>query len=111
MKKLGGGIAVTAFLPAFTFCNSNSRASIPEGNYNVTNGFNPDVDVELRAIGNNIQVLRGKKTEVYSYILKVLNADNATVENLPGSWLGLFFALSKARKSGFALRTNCRVRV
>jgi hypothetical protein len=32
MKKLGGGIAVTAFLPAFTFCSSN-----------INNGFKPDV--------------------------------------------------------------------
>lgn len=50
MKKLGSGIAVTAFLPAFTFCDSNSRTILPEGNYNINPGFSPDVDVELKAI-------------------------------------------------------------
>ena len=71
VKKQSGGIAVSAFLPAFTFCNSNSRASMPEGNYNVNNAFNPDVDIELMATRNNIQVLNGNKTEVYA----VLNSD------------------------------------
>ncbi|MDF1573417.1 MAG: multicopper oxidase family protein [Bacteroidales bacterium] len=98
MKKLSSGIAVTAFLPVFTFCNSNSRTSIPEGSYNVNNAFNPDVDVELSAIRNNIQVLSGDKTGVYSYTLKVLKADNATVENLPGSWLGPVFRVKQGQK-------------
>lgn len=98
IKKLSGGIAVSAFLPAFTFCENNSQAMIPEGNYNVNAGFNADVDVELTANGNNIQVLSGNKTGVYSYMLNVLKANNATVENLPGSWLGPVFRVKPGQK-------------
>ncbi|MFN2396821.1 MAG: multicopper oxidase family protein [Bacteroidales bacterium] len=98
IKKLSGGIAVSALLPAFTFCHNDSRAKMSEGNYDVSPDFNPDVDVELTAIRNNIQVLSGNKTEVYSYMLKVLKADNATVENLSGSWLGPVFRVKQRQK-------------
>tara|TARA_R110002050_G_scaffold122873_1_gene241428 strand:- start:1202 stop:2788 length:1587 start_codon:yes stop_codon:yes gene_type:complete len=98
IKRLGGGIAASAFLPAFTFCGNGSRGTMIEGNYKINASFNPDVDVEFTAIRNNIQVMSGNKTEVYSYVLNVLKADNATVENLPGSWLGPVFRVKQRQR-------------
>ncbi len=98
IKKVGGGIAASAFFPVFTFCNSNNRTSTPAGNYKVNNGFDPDVDVELTASRKNIQVLSGNTTETYSYLLNVLKAENATVENLPGSWLGPVFRIKQGQR-------------
>ncbi len=96
--KLSGGISVSLFFPTFTFCNLNSQASVSDGNYKINPDFNPDVDVELTALQNKIQVLSGNKTGVFSYALKVLNANSATVENLPGSWLGPIFRVKQGQK-------------
>ncbi len=98
IKKMTGGIAASAFLPAFTFCEANRGAAKSEGNYTVNADFNPDVDVELTAARKNIQALSGNKTEVYSYLPDILKADNASVEILPGSWLGPVFKVKPGQK-------------
>jgi FtsP/CotA-like multicopper oxidase with cupredoxin domain len=98
IRRLTGGVVTTTFLPVITFCQTDGQATVTDGNYNVNPGFNPDVDVELTSARDNMQVLNGNKTEVYSYTSNVLKDGNATVENLPGSWLGPVFRVKPGQK-------------
>ena len=97
LKNLSHGVVSLSFLPSLTFCKSGNGLNPNPGN-SINESFNPDLDVELTAAQRDMQVLSGSVTSVFSYISNILKADNATVENLPGSWLGPVFRVKPGQK-------------
>ncbi len=59
LKNSDKGVALTALLPSLAFCSTNGRQkTIPE-NYQVSNNFEPDVDIELTASPSEQQLFPG----------------------------------------------------
>ncbi|GET25855.1 multicopper oxidase family protein [Prolixibacter sp. NT017] len=50
--------------------------------------FPADIDLEFTASPDQVQLLNGSKTNVYTYQTRILKAENASVDKLPGSYLG-----------------------
>lgn len=98
IKKVSGGIAVSAMLPVFSFCNSENQANLISGKSLINPDFMPDVDVELTAAPKELQVLSGNETGIYSFDLNVLKADRTVVETMADSWLGPVFRVRQGQK-------------
>lgn len=50
--------------------------------------FEPDLELELRAVPDQVAILGGPTTGVWRYRAKVLQGDAASVRELPDSYLG-----------------------
>lgn len=50
--------------------------------------FRPDLELELRAVADEVSILPGPPTGVWRYRAKVLQGDAGAVTTLPGSYLG-----------------------
>ncbi len=98
LRNFTYGLAAFSILPSMTYCESGSELNATSAGNTIDESFNPDLDIELTAAQRNLQVLPGNKTEVYSYVSDILKAENATVENLPGSWLGPVFRVKQGQK-------------
>ncbi len=97
LRNFTYGLAAFSILPSMTYCKSGNGLNPNSGN-SINESFNPDLDIELTAAQRNLQVFTGNKTEVYSYVSNILKAENSTVENLPGSWLGPVFRVKQGQK-------------
>ncbi len=98
LRNFTFGLAAFSILPSMAYCESGSELNAIYAGNAINESFNPDLDIELTAAQRNIQVLPGNKTEVYSYVSDILKAENATVENLPGSWLEPVFRVKQGQK-------------
>jgi blue copper oxidase len=97
LRNFTYGLAAFSILPSMTYFKSGNGLNPNPGN-SINESFNPDLDIELTAAQRNLQVFTGNKTGVYSYVSDILKAENATVENLPGSWLGPVFRVKQGQK-------------
>lgn len=97
LRNLSHGVVAMSFLPSLTFCKSGINSESKAGN-SINKNFNPDIDVALTAVDKQMQVLSGSATSVFSYNSSILKAENASVENLPGSWLGPVFRVKQGQK-------------
>jgi len=96
-KKTAQGMALLSVAPSLVFCNSNNAEQIP-GNQSVSPEFNADLDIELTATPSELSIFEGQNTSVYSYVSNVLKAENASLENIPGCWLGPVFRVKQGQK-------------
>lgn len=53
--------------------------------------FVPDVEIDLRAVQDDIQILDGEKTSVWRYIAQLLQGPENAIQTIPGSYLGPIF--------------------
>lgn len=60
--------------------------------------FKPDVELELIARANSLNILPGKATGVMQYFAKLLKGPANTVTVIPGSFLGPIIRLQKGQK-------------
>ncbi|MCK9516123.1 MAG: multicopper oxidase domain-containing protein [Ottowia sp.] len=60
--------------------------------------FNPDLALELRAAPNSVALRPGAATSVWSYQARVLKGDPASVQPLPGSYLGPILRVRRGQK-------------
>lgn len=98
IKNLTASMASTSRLPALTFCDSNKKADVIQGNYSINKNFNPDVDIELTSTQKNVQLFNRNKTKVFTYLSNIIKADNAQVEDIPDSWVGSVFRVKQGQK-------------
>lgn len=68
------------------------------GSYQASNNFAPDTDIELTATPSELQLFRGSKTKIYSYLPKLLKGEKSTLQKLPGSWLGPLIRVKQGQK-------------
>jgi len=61
-------------------------------------GFVPDLELELTALRNRVSVLPGKSTEAFSYRGKVLKGDKRALQAIPGSYLGPIIRVHRGQK-------------
>ena len=60
--------------------------------------FVPDLEIALTAMRSKVSLLPGKPTRVYTYRTKVLKGDPASVQPLPGSYLGPIIRIRRGQK-------------
>lgn len=57
----------------------------------------PDLEVRLRAVESEVQILTGKPTRVWTYLGEVLQGDAAALQMLPESYLGPIFRVRQGQ--------------
>ncbi|QGY45802.1 multicopper oxidase domain-containing protein [Maribellus comscasis] len=98
LQNSAKGVALTTLLPSLAFCTSNGQQKTIQGNYQVSDNFKADVDIELTASQSELQLFSGNQTRVYSYQPKLLKGEKSSLEKLPGSYLGPVIRVQKGQK-------------
>ena len=78
----------------------------PAGLTQQTEPFVPDVEVAVTALEKWVQILPGAKTRVWGYEGALLSGSGATVENIPGSYLGPIIRIQSGKKIRFTFNNN-----
>ena len=91
-------VALTTLLPSLAFCTSNGQQKTIQGNYQVSDNFEADVDIELTASQSELQLFSGNQTRVYSYQPKLLKGEKGSLEELMRSYLGPVIRVRKGQK-------------
>ena len=68
--------------------------------------FVPDAEVSLTAVEKWVQILPGAQTRVWSYEGQLLNGSGATVQNLPGIYLGPILRVQSGKKIRIYFHNN-----
>ncbi len=103
LAKAGAGAAVTMVWPFFSSCDSQSTTTAkPE----LSEGFQPDVDLELTATQSKASILTGNKTEVWVFESTLLKGDKNTLQKLEGSYLGPIIKVRKGQKIRIRFKNN-----
>jgi FtsP/CotA-like multicopper oxidase with cupredoxin domain len=85
--------AATAAFPSLGLATTNHLKSTP------TRGFNPDIEIEMVARNDNVQILKGgSKTNVQKYSAKLLKGPEATLQHLKNNYLGPILNYQKGQK-------------
>lgn len=97
MQLTGLGVAGVASLPswldAMEMKNPKGRGAVK-----ADPSFKADVELELLARSNQIQILPGKTTGVFSYSAKLIGGPKDTVTEIPGSYLGPLLQFQTGQK-------------
>ncbi|SHM89995.1 hypothetical protein SAMN04488057_104288 [Cyclobacterium lianum] len=95
LAKAGAGAAVTMIWPFFSSCDSQSSTTAkPE----LGKDFQPDIDLELKAVQRDLSILSGPKTKVWVYEGKLLKGNKEALQTLEGSYLGPVIKVRKGQK-------------
>lgn len=66
--------------------------------------FKPDVEIDITAQPDKVNILPGKATEVYTYKSKLIKGDKNSLQKIEGSYLGPIINVKKGEK----IRVNFR---
>ncbi len=96
---LAGGAALTAcgLAPAGTAAPAGTTRPAPAPRQ-PTPSFVPDVEIRLRAAPAEAAILPGRPTQVWSYQAEVLKGNSASLEIIPGSFLGPTIRVRRGQK-------------
>ncbi|MCF8219214.1 MAG: multicopper oxidase family protein [Bacteroidales bacterium] len=89
-------LLIFAFL--FVQCNTDGQQNSSDINKNISDDFEADIDIELTAAEDNVQLLPGAKTEVYTYQAKLIKGDNSDLEKLNDTYLGPIIHVKQGQK-------------
>ena len=87
MQLTGLGVAGAASLPSWLDA-MEMKGPRGRGAVQADPSFKADVELDLAAKSNQIQILPGKTTGVFSYSAKLISGPKETVIDIPGSYLG-----------------------
>ncbi|MEP2773999.1 MAG: multicopper oxidase family protein [Fulvivirga sp.] len=103
LAKAGAGAAVTMIWPFFSSCNSqSSNTTKPK----LSRDFQPDIDLELKAVQRDLSILPGPKTKVWVYEGKLIRGSNEALQSLEGSYLGPIIKVRKGQKVRIRFQNN-----
>src|SRR4030067_149722 len=68
--------------------------------------FMPDVEISITAAEKYVQLLSGAQTRVWSYEGQLLSGSGATVQNLPGNYLGPILRVESGKKLRIYFHNN-----
>jgi len=88
--------------PSLALAMGTSRAA-PRA---ASEGFNPDVDLELVCKSDSVAILDGKPTEVWRYAGNLLKGPANTLTSRPGGYLGPLMRFAKGQKIRIRLRNE-----
>ena len=95
--KLFGAAGVLSFI-VMLLAQCDSGAKNNSQNKEVSDDFKADIDIELTAAEDNVQLLPGAKTGVYTYHAKLLKGDDNVLEELADTYLGPIIHVKQGQK-------------
>ncbi len=75
-------------------------------NFASENGFQPDLDIALRATQSEVPILPGDPTQVYKYNGRVIEGGSDALQNVKGSYLGPIIRAKKGQKIRIRFKNN-----
>ena len=98
----GGGLA-----PLLSGCTSAEQATTTP---TATTGPSPvssaELQIALQAMSGEVSILPGKATRVWTYQAQVTKGDPASLQTLPGSYLGPILRVRKGQRVRIAFTNN-----
>ncbi|MBE0613637.1 MAG: multicopper oxidase family protein [Burkholderiales bacterium] len=98
--KAAGASAVTGALSFAPWSNMTALAA--------TTTFTPDVEIELAALPDELQLLPGAPTAVWRYVGRVLKGPADAVQSLPNSYAGPILRLRTGQKVRIRFKNQIR---
>lgn len=89
-----------------TACNAQGKSNAKNGSTKASNDFGPDVEIELTAQPVAMQLLDGKKTNVFHYEAKLLKGKESNLSEIPGSYLGPIISVKQGQKIRVIFKNN-----
>ncbi len=89
-----GAISASGFLSACQKLSDKTVVKAAKRNKK----FLPDLEFDLISKKDEVQILPGRKTEVYSYDFKVVKGRKDAVKKIPGSYLGPVIRVKRGEK-------------
>lgn len=83
------------FMPLISSCRSDTASANPNVGNAVNNDFNPDIDIQLKAVQSSTKIISDKNTDTYSYKGSLIKGDKQTLQQLVGSALGPIIRVNK----------------
>ncbi|SRX55074.1 multicopper oxidase family protein [Aequorivita sp. CIP111184] len=83
------------FMPLISSCRSDTASAHPNVGNAVNNDFNPDIDIQLKAVQSSTKILSDKNTDTYSYKGSLIKGGKQTLQHLVGSALGPIIRVNK----------------
>ena len=103
LAKAGSGTAVTMVWPFLSSCDSKlSGTAKPE----LSKDFQPDIDLELKAVQRDLSVLPGPKTKVWIYNGNLIKGSKDVLQPIEGSYLGPIVKVRKGQKIRIRFQNN-----
>lgn len=98
----GGGLA-----PLLSGCTSAQEAtSIPTATTGPSPVSSVELEIALQAMQGEVSILPGKATRVWTYQGQVTKGDPASLQTLPGSYLGPILRVRKGQRVRIAFTNN-----
>ena len=103
LEKAGFGAATILIWPLFSSCDGRSSGTVaPE----ISQEFQPDIDLEMNAVQREISILPGPKTKVWVFEGKLIKGDKEVLQTLEGSYLGPTIKVQKGQKIRIRFQNN-----
>lgn len=95
IAKAGAGAAFTMIWPFFSSCDNKSSTTAKT---EISEDFQPDIDLELIAVQSEASILPGNKTKVWVYESRLIKGDKQSLQQLPNSYLGPIIKVRQGQK-------------
>ena len=103
LTKAGTSAAITLGWPFFSACNDQPAAT---ANPEPDAAFQPDIDLELKAVERNLSILPGPETKVWVYESTLLKGEEEVLRPMAGSYLGPIIKVRKGQKIRIRFQNN-----
>ncbi|PWD97510.1 bilirubin oxidase [Marinilabilia rubra] len=87
-------------------CNAQGKSNSKTGSVKATSNFNPDVEIKMTAQPVSMQLLDGKKTNVFHYEAKLIKGKARNLSEIPGSYLGPVIKIKRGQKIRVIFKNN-----
>ncbi|MGM1057578.1 MAG: multicopper oxidase family protein [Bacteroidota bacterium] len=103
LEKAGFGVATILIWPLFSSCDGRSSGTVAT---EISQDFQPDIDLEMNAVQREISVLPGPKTKVWVFEGKLIKGNKEVLQKLEGSYLGPTIRVKKGQKIRIRFQNN-----
>lgn len=104
-QKLGTGAVLTIGWPFLGSCN-NKNGKQDTLAATLTQGFDPDVDLELIAEEQTISILPGQKTRVWTFDSQLISGNEDSLQKMEDSYLGPIIKVHRGQKIRIRFRNQ-----
>ncbi|MFP4367910.1 MAG: multicopper oxidase family protein [Bacteroidales bacterium] len=98
LKYSGLGALALGLTPSLYCTGPGPQKQLANPGLKPTENFNPDLEVELTAVTDEVQILPGEKTRVYTYLVKVTHGDQSLVATVNNSYIGPVLRVRRGQK-------------
>jgi FtsP/CotA-like multicopper oxidase with cupredoxin domain len=87
-------------------CNAQGKSNANTGSVEASSDFTPDVEIELIAQPVTMQLLNGRKTDVFHYKARLIKGDDSNLSKIEGSYLGPIIKVKRGQKIRVVFKNN-----